>query len=120
MSNVTLNTLVYLGEGIMNGASRFVYRGAGLFSGFSSLVGRIKNTKEKVETQWTLAIPVIAEEATSCACVGDVLQMTYVNINVRFDRKATAAHRTDVKVRIQNLVASTPFVESVENLSIIP
>lgn len=120
MSNVTLNTLLYIGEGIMNGASRFVYRGAGLLSGFSSLMGRLKNTKEKVEVQWTLAIPVIAEEATSCACVGDVLQMTYANINVRFDRKATKAHRADVLLRLQNLVVTQVFEDSVEDLSITP
>lgn len=121
MSNIVLNTLTYVGEGIASGIARFVERSQGVYAGFRSLVGRMKSSRDKVEVVWTLALPVIADADSPCACDGDVLQMTYVNVSVRFDKKASPTHRLDVYNQLKDLVNNTTvFQPSVVDLTILP
>lgn len=116
MSNIVLNALTYAGEGIVNGISRFTEKSAGLVAGFRRLTSSIGFTSAKTTVKWKLVIPTIQTEADACACPGSVLQETYVDITVRFDVKATQAHRDDVLAEIQDLVATTQFAGSISTL----
>lgn len=121
MSNIVLNTLTYVGEGVSGGISRFINRTQGVYSGFRSLTARLKESKDKVGPHWTLAIPVIADQDSDCSCAGDVLQKTFVYVEVRFDKRASSAHREDVYLQLKDLVNNTTvFKPSVTDLSLLP
>ena len=116
MSNIVLNTLTYVGEGIVNGISRFTEKSAGVVAGFRRLTESIGFTSAKTTVKWKLVIPTVQTDADACACPGAVLQETYVDITVRYDIKATQNQRDDTLAGIQDLVASTQFENSVANL----
>lgn len=118
MSTIVLNSLNYVGSGILNGVSWFMERSKGLANAFSSLTARVGFTKDKTNVLWKLVVPVVKETDSSCGCAGEVVRTTYVDISVRMDRAATAAERDDVKVRVQNLVASPQFAASITNLDL--
>lgn len=120
MSNIVLNAVTYVGEGFINGATRFMNRSASLLSGFSSLFGRVNQGGKRVEVRWNLTIPVLIPEDSACGCAGEVQFITYAQIQVKFDAKATASHREDVYERIADLVGSAPFVSSVKDLTLVP
>lgn len=117
MSTITLNTKAYVGAGILNGISRFIERSLGILAGFSNLTASVNANKIKTTVKWKLVIPVInTDEATACACPGDVLQETIVDFSVRYDAKADPTHRADVLARIQALVDTTQFAGTVTDL----
>ena len=118
MSNIVLNALTYAGEGIVNGISRFTEKSAGVVAGFRRLTSSIGFTKAKTTVKWKLVIPTIQSDADACACPGEIIQETYVDITVRFDVKATQAHRDDVLAEVQDLVASTQFEGTVSGLAL--
>lgn len=120
MSNIVLNGLTYTGEGLINGASRFMNRALALLSGFSSLYGRVNVTGKRVETRWNLTVPVLIDDDSPCGCAGEVKFITYVTLQVKFDPKANATHRTDVYNRIVSLVSATQFESSIKDLTVVP
>lgn len=120
MSNIVLNAITYVGEGFMNGATRFMNRSASLLSGFSSLYGRVNQGNKKVEVRWNLTVPVLVPEDSPCGCAGEVKFVTYAVIQVKFDAKADATHRADVLQRIQDLTASSQFESAVQDLTLVP
>lgn len=119
MSTITLNSLAYVGAGIQNGISRFINRSLGIIAGFSNLTVSVNASKAKTTVKWKLVVPVINDEATACACPGDVLQETIVDISVRYDAKADLTHREDILARVQDLMATTPF-EDTFKLLVLP
>lgn len=119
MADITLNTLVYSDSGwVPAGVRRWVNRTLGLVSGFSDLTASIGLTKAKTTVKWKLVVPVIQDVATACACPGDVLQTTIVDVTVRMAPGATAAHRTDVRTRLQNLATKAEFIASIDGLTL--
>ena len=116
MSNIVLNAVTYVGEGIQNGVTNFINRSAELLSGFSSLVGRVRNQNKRVEVRWNLAIPVLVADDSPCGCAGEVRFITYVELSVKFDQRADHAHRTDVYSRLLDLVAAAQVESSVVDL----
>lgn len=116
MSTIVLNSLNYVGSGILNGVSFFYERAQGLVSAFSTLSNRINLTQDKSNILWKMVVPVVQAADSSCGCAGDVVRTTYVDINIRFEKTATAAERADVKKRIQDLVLTSQFVASIDSL----
>lgn len=116
MSTIVLNTLNYVGEGIVNGISRFTEKSAGVVAGFRRLTASIGFTSAKTTVKWKLVIPIVQTEADACACPGAVLQETYVDITVRYDIKATQTQRDDTLAEIRDLVQTTQFGDSVAGL----
>jgi len=116
MSNIVLNATTYVGEGIQNGVTNFINRSAGLLSGFSSLVGRVRNQNKRVEVRWNLAVPVLVADDSPCGCAGEVRFISYAEVSIKFDQRADAAHRTDVYGRLLDLITSTQFESSVKDL----
>lgn len=119
MSTIVLDSLNYVGEGIVNGISRFVERSAGLpayFRMLTSSVGLSTNA-ERVNIKWKLVLPFPATQPEDCPCVGQSPYIdTIVNIDVRLDGRAPKAFRDDIVDAIQSLVATSQFTDSVENL----
>jgi hypothetical protein len=117
MSNITLNALLYAGQGILNGVASFVNRTAGVVNGFSTLTGRVNITdNKKTVVGWKLTLPILVAEDSPCGCAGAVARTSIVDITVRYDRSATAAERADVLKRVQDLVLTTQFAQSVSSL----
>jgi hypothetical protein len=116
MSTIVLNSLNYVGSGIVNGVSQFWERSKSLVSAFSTLTGRVNYGTAKTTVAWKLTVPVVKEDDTACGCAGEVVRTTIVDVSVRFDRSATSAERADVLQRLQDLVLTSQFAGSVSNL----
>lgn len=115
MANITLNTKTYTGRGVINSLSTYVELSGGIAASFSPLTASMKmDTKSRV--LWKLEVPVVAAEATSCACPGQVLRVSDASIQIRMDLGATVAERTDFALRLKDLVASPEFQASITNL----
>lgn len=117
MSTVTLNTKPYEGNGILNGVSTWYERSGGIAAGFQPLTSTISFNPTKTSVKWKLVAPVLQPDATACACPNEVLRSTIVDISVRLDKAATKAERDDILKRIQDLVLTTVFVDSVSKLA---
>lgn len=119
---ITLNTKSYTFRGVVNAVSVYL-NGTGLASSFSNLTISLRvpfgaNAKEKIRGAWKLSVPVIAEEAGTCACPGEVLRVSDADITFRMAANATLAERTDFALRLKDLTASPEFQASVISLSL--
>lgn len=118
MSNIVLNALTYVGDGIVNGVAWFTERSAGTAAYFRSLTSSVSAKKgQRISVKWKLVKPFPAAAAESCPCPGEAPYTdTIVDITVRFDPRADAAYRTAVTTDIQNLAATTQFTGSINSL----
>lgn len=122
---ITLNSVVYNWAGFdPSSTSRWTATAGGLATSFANLTARVtiggKEGKGQVarmsKVKWRMATPVIATEASSCACAGDVLRTSYVDVAADFDPTATLAERTDILARLRALVLTAEFGNSFLNL----
>lgn len=118
MSTIVLNSLNYVGTGIIAGVSSFWERASGVVNGFSHLSARVNLSKERTNVLWRLTVPVIKGDDSACGCAGEVERTTEISLDVRFGRAATAAERADVLKRIQDLVLTSEFTGSVTGLNL--
>ena len=116
MSTIVLNSLNYVGNGILNGVSYFYERASGIVSRFSALTNRINFGPTKTTVAWKLTIPVVIPPAEGC-CDVTKYDDTIVDVTLRFARDIPSANRTDTLGRLQDLVLTPQFVESVTNLA---
>lgn len=116
MTTIVLNSLNYVGSGILNGASMFWERSKGIVNAFSQLSTRVNFTQDRTNVLWKLTVPVTVESDSACGCVGDVVRTTHIDIAVRLDRSATATERADILKRVRDLVASAQFGSSITSL----
>lgn len=114
--SLTLNTKVFTFDGISNAIATFSNRAAGIVAGFLSSSASIRLSKEKSRITWKLGYPVVATEASACACPGEALRRSDCDINVRMDPGVTTAERTDFALALKDLVASPEFQASIINL----
>lgn len=112
---ITLNTKTYSGAGVANGIANYVNRDAGIAAGFSTLTSSLR-IDSMVRGKVILNLPIIAPEATACACPGDVLTSGEVTVSFRLDKKLPAVTRTDLRLRLKDLVASPQFIAMLDNL----
>lgn len=117
-ANVTLNTVVYAPNGTANGIATWGNRSSGYGAGFSFLTERFtqSNKSEVVRMEFKLTVPIVETVGTAHDAVGTLLRTSTCIITVLVPANSTAAERTDLKLRIQNLVAATPFTDAVGNL----
>lgn len=119
MSTIVANSLNYVGDGIMNGVTRFTERSAGVLAFFRSITGSITSnvTSKRTAVKWKVILPFPAAEPESCPCDGSTpYSDTIVNIDIRFDSRTDLAHRTAVLTTIRDLVATTQYGSSVTGL----
>lgn len=122
MANLTLNTKVYGGRGIVNGISKWLNTAAGLLSAFASVTCGVSLPTAakrpgvpapKAHVKWNLKMPVITEEASACACPGEVVDEIDCIITVRATSGVSETVRTDFALQVKDLVASTDFQSSI-------
>lgn len=118
-SNMTLNTKVYAANGSSNGTSFWVNRDDGIAAGFSSVEQTVKepSTGTQVKIDHKLTVPILASADTTCGCAGSLLRTSTVMISVWVNKDSTTAERTDVYLRLKDLVADPQFIAAVENYS---
>jgi hypothetical protein len=116
--SITLNTKVYNGNGVIAGVSSYTERTAGVAAGFSPVTATVSvgDGTAKSRIRWKLHLPVVATEASACACPGQAIRSSDGDINVRLDPGSTTAERTDFALRLKDLVASPEFQASIINL----
>lgn len=115
--SIILNTKTYGFAGIANAIAQFVDRSGGIASSFSNLTSSLR-FDTKVRGQWKLEVPIIAGEAGPCACPGEVVKVSDLNLSFRLDTGLTVAERTDFALRVKDLVASPEFQASIINLTL--
>lgn len=116
MANLTLNTKVYVGSGLINGIANWRNLAAGVAAGIARVTASIR-FDSKTRLQWKLAVPVVATTESACACPGEPLRIADAVINIRMDPGATSAERTDFALQLKDLVASTDFQSSIISLA---
>ena len=116
MANIVLNTKTYIGRGIANAIATWMETSAGVVAAFSAVTASLR-LDTKVRVQWKLEVPVVATEASSCVCPGQVLRVSDANLQIRMDPGATTAERTDFALRLKDLVASPEFQASIISIS---
>lgn len=126
MSDLTLNTKEYGGRGVANGISRWLNTAAGLISAFASATASVtiptaaKRTgavAPKAHVKWNLKMPIVTEEASSCACPGDAIDEIDAYIQVRISSGVSETVRTDFALQLKDLVATPEFQASIISLS---
>lgn len=120
MANIVLNTKTYNGRGVANGIATYMETSAGFLAGFSPVTGSIllpAGRDAKGHVKWRLSLPVMAEEASACACPGEEIDLIDAFIQVRASRGVSATVRTDFGLRLKDLVALPEFQASIASLS---
>lgn len=118
-ATVVLNTKNYSPGGANGSLAHWVERSGGVGSSFSTLDEKYRDPTGKdavTRIEFDLAFPIVATTDDACACIGTVLRNYTAHLSVWVPATSTLAERTDFLTRIQNLTASAPFVNAVENL----
>lgn len=117
-ADVTLNSVVYSKAGVNGGVASWINRAAGVISGFSTLRQIFKSPTSGVQTKidFNLSVPVVAAEDTPCVCAGTLLRTNSVTVSVWVASSSTLAERTDLYLRLKDLVSTSMFIDAVENL----
>lgn len=116
---VTLNTVVYNPAGTASGRTNWVARaGDGIISSFSTLWQSFKlpTTGKQIKIDFQIAIPVTASADSQCSCAGELLRTNTATVSVWVADSSTTAERTDLYLRLKDLIASATFIAAVENL----
>lgn len=118
MSNITLNSVVYVGRGLSNGLARYISGASTSIARYMrQLSGRVNLGANVTAVRWAIDIPIVPEDDT-CPCPGEApVRSTMVEINVRMDARAPALHRGDVLASLQDLVQDSSFELSVTDLA---
>lgn len=119
MSNIVLNSLTYVGNGIINGIASFIERSAGIVTAFKTLTSRVSYA-DRINVHWKLVLPSVVAADSECGCAGELQYTNYVDITYRADRRTTAAERTATLAAIRDLVATTNFGDSITSLVVTP
>lgn len=115
MGNIVVNTKTYNGTGVISGIGQYTERSGGIAAAFSSLTASVVlGVKSRIH--WKLRLPVVADEASSCACPGQVVRSADADLAIRMDPGMTLAERTDFALRLKDLVASPEFQASIISL----
>lgn len=117
-ANITLNTVVYAPAGTNNGISSWANRSGGTGNSFSYVTEKFVTPTDGTVNRitFTLNVPVVQAVDSDCACAGTLLRTSTVQVSVWVPSTSTSAERTDLYLRIKDLIASAPFLGAVENL----
>lgn len=116
---VTLNTHVYNPAGLLSGVARWIDRTAGVLAGFSVLTQRYKDPTTGVQTKidFSLSIPVIATADSVSHETGELVRTNSVTVSAWVASTSTLAERTDLYLRLKDLVATSLVSDAIENLN---
>jgi hypothetical protein len=117
--NLTLNTKVYTPRGKTGDVANWQLYGDTTFGGASSAVSESVRgpTKDGVSrVHWKVSVPKAAAADSACACTGEVTSLGIADIQITVPNNFTTAERQDLVDRIQSLVATSTFDDSVAKL----
>lgn len=117
-ASVTLNTVVYTAAGVKAGVANWISRAGGILAGFSLLKQQFREPVSGTQTKidFNLSVPVLATTDSACGCAGTLMRTNSVTISVWVAGTSTLAERTDLYLRLKDLVATSMFSDAVENL----
>jgi hypothetical protein len=118
-ASITLNTVVYVPTGVLNQDAGWINRAGGVPNSFSDADIKVQSPSpggSVYRVTARLSLPVVAATDTSCVCAGDVLRDGNVTVQFLLPITGTTAERTDLYLRLKDLIASAPFIDAVENL----
>lgn len=119
MSNIVINGLTFVGNGIIAGLNSFIERSAGIVNGFKILNNRVTLADRSV-VSWKFVLPKVIAADSPCGCAGQVKYTDYVDIVFKFDRATPPADRLAYLELVQDLVLEQHFVDSVTQLVSTP
>lgn len=119
MSNITLNSIVYIGNGLTNGTARYISGAATTIARYMrKLTGRVNLGQNVSAIRWAAELPIVPSDPDACPCPGEQpWRPTMIEVNVRMDARAPAVHRDDVLATLQDLVQDGSFELSVTSLA---
>lgn len=117
-TDLTLNTHVYTPSGTTAGNGVWTNRDSGVATGFSTVSAKVKDNPSSpvYRLEWDLTQPRIASSDTSCSCAGSVLRTDRSSLTILVPRGDTLAERTDLALKLKDLVATTAFQNAIINL----
>lgn len=119
--SIVLNTKTYSFRGFLapNSISSYLETSGGVPSSFSNLTCKVEDggSKGNTKVRWKLKVPTVETASSACACPGDVLMDDYVDLVITLSPNTTAAKRTDILTRLQELVLKAEFTASVNSLT---
>lgn len=118
---VTLNTVVYDPAG-QDSTSKLVLwfnRAGGVLNSFSRLTQRFRQgvgVAKASEISFRIEVPVVATSDTTCSCAGSLLRTNSCTVTFTCGDGSTTAERTDLYLRVKDLIATSLVSNGVENL----
>lgn len=119
MAAITLNGVVYNPAGVAGDIARWVDRSSGVATGWNTLdegVIRTNSKERNYRVTWNMKSPVVATESSECVCAGDILRQGVLSVVGTFNPTSTTAERQEILDRLDDLVASSAFRNSILNL----
>lgn len=117
-ASVTLNTVVYSPAGLFAGVAKWINRSGGILAGFSTLTQKFKDPTTGTQTKidFNISIPVLATADSACGCAGELIRTNSAVVSFWVASTSTLAERTDLYLRVKDLVATALVSGAVENL----
>lgn len=116
MANIVLNSLTYVGRGVVNAVATWLNTGAGFVRGFRKLSCAIRSDagSDSLVT-WRLELPRLVDpENACCAPAGTrVGRPSTVEVRFRFDEFSSGAERDDALKQLKDLVLTAELSASV-------
>ncbi|DAD49973.1 TPA_asm: coat protein [ssRNA phage Gerhypos.1_20] len=118
-ANVTLNTNVFVPSGTTNGVTSWVYRPTtGFGASFQKLTSKYADPKSgtQIKIDFALSVPVVLAADTGFEAAGTLQRTNTATLSFWVAEDSTVAERTDLYLKVKDLVASAMLIAAVENL----
>lgn len=119
-ASVTLNTVVYGPDGAPDQVPTWTNRDGGILNSFSKLIQRFATGSgglKLTKINYQIEVPVVATSDSTCSCTGTVLRTSKASISFSLAPDATLAERTDLYLRLKDLIATDLVKNGVEQLN---
>lgn len=123
-TNLTLNTKVYTPAFFRGDTATWMFRGAGVATGFSRLDQRVYQAAKGKDGKagafhatHKLTLPIVSEVDSECSCAGTVLRESGFDVHGWFAPGSTEAEREDLYNRLVALIATDQFKETFTKLA---
>ena len=108
----TLNGKAFGFKGSKGNVESWKYSATGSVNGASVLDHELSQTVgggASSRQSWKLAVPVLATEDSSCACVGSVLRKSTLDLVYNSSNLSTTSERQEVLDELDDLIADADF-----------
>lgn len=120
MANIVLNSLTYVGRGVVNGLTSYVNTGLAYVRGFRVLTAQVRfQPKQDTVVHWKLELPRLVDPANPSGVPAGtrVGKPTLVDVRFRFDEFSSDTERDGALLALKDLVLKAEFAASVTSLT---